>query len=139
MLKSNKMLKISLCIVMIIAIIGITSISNASFVEVSITPSTGSGTSVVTNIGGGVLGVVQTIGYIVAVIVLVWLGIKYIMASPDGKAEIKKQAFAYILGAVLLFAASTLVGVFKNWTESTVVTSHLGKEKIAYIQYTDMN
>ena len=38
-----------------------------------------------------ILGIVQAVGMSIAVIILVWLGVKYIMASPDGKAEIKKQ------------------------------------------------
>ena len=66
------------------------------------------------NTVSAVIGVIQAVGMSIAVIILVWLGVKYIMASPDGKAEIKKQAFGYILGAVLLFGASWLVPLLKN-------------------------
>lgn len=71
-------------------------------------------TTWVVNKGGIVLGAFQAVGTTIAVVMLVWLGIKYIMASPDGKAEIKKQAFAYILGAVLLFGATAIIQVVKN-------------------------
>ena len=76
--------------------------------------SGGPGVDKVYSISGVILGIVQAVGMSIAVIILVWLGVKYIMASPDGKAEIKKQAFGYILGAVLLFGASWLVPLLKN-------------------------
>lgn len=122
MLKNNKILKISLCIIMIM-ILGFsvnTCISYASgddFIQPSLKPSIDASVSgKISNLGGNILGVFQAVGFIAAVIVLVWLGIKYIMASPDGKAEIKKQAFAYILGAVLLFSAATIVTIIKGFT-----------------------
>lgn len=111
-MKNNKLLKISLIIITIISIVCITGIANAAndaFPE----ELNGKSSAVSNNVSGyasTILGVVQVIGYSVAVIILAWLGVKYIMASPDGKAEIKKQAFAYLLGAVLLFAAGSIVG-----------------------------
>ena len=45
------------------------------------------------------------------------------MASPDGKAEIKKQAFAYILGAVLLFGATWILPLIKTIIGSASGTS----------------
>lgn len=116
MLKSNKILKVALILASIVAIVAVSTVVNASgFVATSgLSAKTGDGTNMVFNIGSTVLGIVQAIGYVVAVVILVWLGVKYIMASPDGKADIKKQAFAYILGAILLFAASTIVGIISS-------------------------
>ncbi|MCI8486446.1 MAG: hypothetical protein HFJ20_05045 [Clostridia bacterium] len=120
MLKNNKMLKISLVVIMVVGIITISSISMASdsFIgdQNQLKPSVPEQASGIYNLGNNLLGIFQTVGYIAAVIVLVWLGIKYIMASPDGKAEIKKQAFAYILGAILLFSAATIVTIIKGFT-----------------------
>ena len=45
----------------------------------------------------------------------VLLAIKYISAAPNDKAEIKKHAVVYILGAIVLFAASALLGIVKNF------------------------
>lgn len=121
MLETNKLLKITkvaLIIMTIVsvlfAIIGVTSADvwdPPQSTESSISKSTQSW-------AGIILGVIQAIGMSIAVIILVWLGIKYIMASPDGKAEIKKQAFGYILGAVLLFGASWLVPLLKGVVDS---------------------
>lgn len=121
MLKNNKILKISLVVMMIMTIMTISTISMAGdtggFIgdKTKLTPSVPEQASGMYNLGNNLLGIFQTVGYIAAVIVLVWLGIKYIMASPDGKAEIKKQAFAYILGAVLLFSAATIVTIIKGF------------------------
>ena len=117
----KNILIISILAVMLVIPFSINNISMAGVTgeagSIAITPKDESGAG--TKIGkaaGGLLGVLQIIGYAAAVIVLVWLGIKYIVAAPDGKAEIKKQAFAYILGAVLLFSAGTIVGIIKGFT-----------------------
>ena len=69
---------------------------------------------------GGIVGAVLYIAKIVAVglalIMLAVLAIKYISAAPNDKADIKKHAVVYIVGAIVLFAASALLGILKNFT-----------------------
>lgn len=79
-----------------------------------ITPSGSSLASSIQTIGGSVLGVAQVIGMVVAVVMLIVLAIKYISAAPNDKAEIKKHAVVYIVGAIILFAASGILGIIKN-------------------------
>lgn len=106
--KISKVMATVLLVVMILAMVG-TSVSAAW--GVSITADKGAtGTGTVTDIGGKIVGIVQVVGYVVAVVMLVIIGIKYITASPDGKAEVKKTALFYVLGAVLIAAAVTIVG-----------------------------
>lgn len=64
---------------------------------------------------GAVLTIVQVIGTGVAVIMLIVLAIKYISAAPGDKADIKKHAVVYVVGAVVLFAASGILGIVKNF------------------------
>ena len=66
------------------------------------------------NIGSTVLGYVQWFGYAMAVGMLLYIGIKYMMSSANEKANLKKGSINYIIGAVLVFAASTIVGLFKD-------------------------
>ena len=61
-----------------------------------------------------IIGVIQVIGVAVAIIMLIMLGIKYVSAAPSEKADIKKSAVIYIVGAVLLFGASLVLGLVKN-------------------------
>ena len=86
----------------------------------SITASSSTLQGCMATITGSILGIVQTIGMAVAIIMLVVLAIKYISAAPNDKAEIKKLAVIYIVGAVVLFAASGIVGLIKTWSSSTV-------------------
>ena len=61
------------------------------------------------NLSNTILGIVQVIGVAVAVIMLVILAIKYLSAAPGEKAEIKKSAFIYVIGALLLFGGVALL------------------------------
>ena len=78
-------------------------------------------TNAVQNIGEQILGIVQVVGSIAAVIVLVVLGIKYMMGSAEEKAEYKKTMIPYIIGAVLIFAAANLASMIYGWAGSISV------------------
>ena len=67
---------------------------------------------------GSALVVVQVVGMGVAVIMLVVLAIKYISAAPGDKAEIKKHAVIYVVGAVILFAASGIIQIIKQFASN---------------------
>lgn len=77
--------------------------------------TTGTGTATVQKLGKQIVGIVQTVGSIVAVVVLVVLGIKYMMGSTEEKAEYKKTLMPYVIGAVLIFAASNVAGLIYDW------------------------
>ena len=57
------------------------------------------------------IGVVQAVGIGVAVIMIVIVGGKYIIAAPTEKANIKKQTLIYLIGAVLIFSASVVLRI----------------------------
>ena len=65
-------------------------------------------------VGNTVVTILSTIGSIVSVVVLVALGIKYMMGSVEEKAEYKKTLLPYVVGAMIVFAASTIAGVVFN-------------------------
>lgn len=69
----------------------------------------------INRIVGSVLTIVQVVGCGVAVIMLIVLAIKYISAAPGDKADIKKHAVVYVVGAVVLFAASGILQIVKNF------------------------
>ncbi len=78
-------------------------------------PSFGTASTSIGNVLNVILGIAQVVGVAIAVIMLVVLAIKYISAAPGDKAEIKKHAVVYIVGAVVLFAASGILGIIKNF------------------------
>ena len=104
---------------MLITIIMILTLATSVFAidPGSITGNT-TNTEAVQNIGQRILGIVQVVGSIAAVIVLVVLGIKYMMGSAEEKAEYKKTMIPYIIGAVLIFAASNLASMIYKWAQS---------------------
>ena len=64
------------------------------------------------------IGIVQIIAVSIAVIMLIWLGIKYISAAPSEKADIKKSAVIYIVGAVLLFATTGILQIIRAFAQN---------------------
>ncbi len=68
-------------------------------------------TGKIVNIGNSIIAVVRIVGVVVAVVILLVLGIKYMMGSAEEKADYKKSMIPYIVGAVLIFASTAIVGV----------------------------
>ena len=73
------------------------------------------GTEGIQNIGKRVMGILQAVGIVIAVVVLMVLGIKYMMGSAEEKAEYKKTFIPYIVGAILIFAATTIANMVYNF------------------------
>ena len=86
----------------------------------SVSPS---GANDVNNIAGMVIYVIQIIAFAAAVIMLIFVGIKFLTASPEGKAEIKKSAVIYVVGAILLFAATGILGIVRTLASNISSTS----------------
>ena len=111
-MKLSKVLSIVAIVMMLLVIL-----SNFAYAinpaSISIVTN-GSGTEQVTTIGGKIIGVIQVVGSVVAVAILVVLGIKYMMGSTEEKAEYKKTLIPYLVGAILIFAASNIAGMVFN-------------------------
>ena len=73
------------------------------------------GTNEIVSIGGQIIGILQTIGVVLSIVILIIIGIKYMMGSAEEKAEYKKTMIPYIVGAVFIFAASTLANMIYNF------------------------
>jgi len=67
--------------------------------------------------GGKVLGVIRVVGIIIAVAMLMILGIKYMIGSADEKAEYRKLMIPYLIGAILIFAATSLADMIYSWAK----------------------
>lgn len=66
-----------------------------------------------------VLGVIRVVGAAVAVIILLMLACKYIIASAGDRADIKKFAVTYIIGSVVMFGASGLATMAKKFVDAS--------------------
>lgn len=70
------------------------------------------------NIIGALITIVQVIGTGVAIIMLIVLAIKYISAAPGDKADIKKHAVVYVVGSIILFAATGILQIIKTFSSN---------------------
>ena len=61
------------------------------------------------------IGIVQAVGIFMAVAILSVLGMKFMIASPEEKAEIKKHLVVYTLGLLLLFTATGVLQIVKTF------------------------
>jgi len=67
-----------------------------------------------------VIYLVQVAGTGISIIMVTMLGIKYMISSPEDKAEIKKHATPILIGAILLFGAVNILGVVYKFTTESV-------------------
>lgn len=123
-MKTSKMVKILVMFLMVVTVI-------MSTTSVFAADGDKKGTSVMTpdkvtlsktgadddiaGFGGKILSAVTTAGVVLSVIVLAVLGIKYMLGSAEEKAEYKKTLMPYIIGAALVFGASTIATIVYNF------------------------
>ena len=74
----------------------------------------------ITGILGVALRVARIVGVGIAVIILMVIGIKYMMASAGERADIKKYAMTYVIGAVVLVSASAIIGIIQKFVTETL-------------------
>ena len=114
MLKLNKKSVKILSIVLLVAVL-LMSFSNVVFADaiegINPTPTPPEGGA---DLANSILGALMWIGIAIAIGMLIFLGIKYVTSSPDGKADLKKQLGVYILGFVFIVGATTIVGIIRN-------------------------
>ncbi len=69
----------------------------------------------VTNVITTIVVVVKIVAVAIAIIMLLVIAIKYMTSAPSDKAEIKKHAVVYIVGAVILFAVTGILSVIQQF------------------------
>ena len=113
----NKTVKIiSILLIAIILVATLATVSQATEFKPGemvgqIKPTTSDAQQSVQSLGNQIVGIITTVGVVVAVVVLLILGIKYMMGSASEKAEYKKTMIPYLVGAILIFGASAITKV----------------------------
>jgi len=69
-------------------------------------------------IAGAVITITRIVAAGIAIIMISVLAMKYMTAAPSEKADIKKHAIAYVVGAVILFGVTWILGILVNIGES---------------------
>lgn len=71
-----------------------------------------------TTIVGAIVSVVRIVAVGVAIIMLAFVAMKYMSAAPGDRAEIKKHAVIYVVGALVLFGGSGILGIIQNFADN---------------------
>lgn len=105
------MKKSKICFLIAIALVLVTILSGTvlAYNPSSITGTqTGNAFNKVKTVGQKVLGIVQVVGTLAAIITLIILGIKYMVGSAEEKAEYKKTLMPYLIGAIFVLGATNI-------------------------------
>lgn len=66
------------------------------------------------NIMGTALKIIRTVATGIAVLMLTYIAIKYMLAAPSERADLKKSAMIYIVGAILVLGTQQLLAVIQK-------------------------
>ena len=114
MKKIIKILPVVLAIVLVVTNVFAVSVPNKD--EIQGDDPIDDVTGLAQNIWGTVIIIVQ----ILAVAAVVFAGLRYMFASADQKADIKKSMGILAVGAILVFAATTVIGFVVNAANSAL-------------------
>lgn len=115
----KKSIKIMAMILLAIILVAMPIYAQADSSVVDTLMSGGSvSTDGIETVGANIVSIITTIGIIVAVIVLLVLGIKYMMGSAQEKAEYKKTMIPYLVGAIIIFGASAIAKAVISMSQS---------------------
>ena len=110
--KKIKMISTILTAVMLVAMLANVSMAvDPGSIAGQLTGTQTNASGSVVTLGNQLIGIITTVGVVVAVVVLLILGIKYMMGSAQEKAEYKKTMIPYLIGAILIFGASAITKV----------------------------
>lgn len=64
---------------------------------------------------GAIIGVMRIVATGVAFIMIIAVAVKYMSAAPGDRADIKKHAVPFVIGAVVLFASSGILSIIQKF------------------------
>ena len=67
---------------------------------------------------GAAIGIVRIVGVGIAITIMMFLAIKYMMASAGDRADIKRHAIPFVVGAIVLFGATGILGILVDFAAS---------------------
>lgn len=118
MKKTVKIISTVLLAIMLITTLAGTVLAKAD-VEGTLTKideTQGGETGKISTLGGNIVNILQVVGIVIAVVVILVIGIKYLIGSAEEKAKYKETMIPYVVGALLVFAGTSIVKVVYQLT-----------------------
>ena len=123
-MKKNKILKIALIVLIVFySIFAIVNSVNADY-DWSLDRVDGKKDDTISGkaekIMGSIVDVVRVVGTGVAIIMIIFVAIKYMTAAPGERADIKKHAIPFVVGAIVLFASTNILSIIKDFATTNL-------------------
>ena len=67
---------------------------------------------------GAIISVMRIVATGIALIMIVVVAIKYMSAAPGDRADIKKHAVPFVIGAIVLFASSGILSIIQQFASN---------------------
>lgn len=103
-----------MCIFMATSVFAADDAPVTKFNITTIKPGDTEADSDIAGIGNNIISVLTSVGMVFAVAILMYIGVRYMIGSTEEKSEYKKTMLPYIIGALLLFAATAIATVVHN-------------------------
>lgn len=72
----------------------------------------------ISSISATIITSIRIVAVAIAIVVLLVLAMKYMMAAPGDKADIKKSAITFVIGAVVVFGAIQLLEIISLFSKA---------------------
>ena len=124
-MNKNRVLKIFITLAIVLyCVFSIMSVANAfswtgQISEFDNADAGSAGTSV-SNVVGAAVAIMRIVGAGVAIIMIIAVAIKYMSAAPGERADIKKHAVPFVVGAIVLFASSGILGIIADFASNNI-------------------
>lgn len=80
------------------------------------------GQSTIKKVLGTALDIVRYVGTGIALIILMYIGVKFMMAAPSERANIKQYSINYVIGAAILIGASGILTIIRDFAQTATTT-----------------
>ena len=87
------------------------AISCCNFVHADLSSSIWGEAWSLSSAGSLIVGMIRWVGIAILIGAIILKGIKFVSAAPEGQASIKKELTLLVIGAIMLFALTTIIDI----------------------------
>ena len=120
MKKAIKVISVLMLVLMMVSVVTPVFATGTDIGGITVTPDYKDTDGKTTGTLNTVLGMIKYLGVFLAVGILMFLGIKYMLGSASEKAEYKKTMIPFVVGVVLLFSAAIIIQIIQSTTLSVI-------------------
>ena len=77
----------------------------------------------INNIGGTIITIIRVVSVAIAIVMLLVIGMRYMISAPGDRADIKKHAVAYVVGAFILFGVSGILTILTDFSSKITLSN----------------